>query len=129
VDPSKPIPEVVLFFKSTFAIVLALALAEAFKQSVSDKVEEADHEVIFWRKVPALCSFLLLIIPFYQGMSRYFFVTDPILTQIRGIRQAVVHRWHGPSRSMYQLCLEQAVERGLCRLALDLTGVALDHFR
>ncbi len=81
-DPSKPIPEIVLFFKSTFVIVLALALAEAFRQSVSDKVQEPEHQVIFWPKLPALCSFLLLIIPFYQGMSRYFFVTYADLSKL-----------------------------------------------
>src|SRR5579872_480039 len=81
-DPSKPIPEIVLFFKCTFVIVLALALAEAFRQSVSDKVQEPEHQVIFWPKLPALCSFLLLIIPFYQGMSRYFFVTYADLSKL-----------------------------------------------
>lgn len=80
-DPTKPVPEVVLFFRGAFTIVLALALAEAFKQFVSDKADE-NEPVVYWQRVPALVSFLLLIIPFYQGMSRYFFVTYADLSKL-----------------------------------------------
>jgi hypothetical protein len=54
-----------------FAIVLALALAESFKFVM---VEEKSR-FILWPKLYALASFLLLILPFYQGMNRYLLVT------------------------------------------------------
>jgi hypothetical protein len=81
-DPTKAVPEVILFFRTTFSIILALALAEAFKQSVNDKAVEQQHSVIFWDRMPALLSFLLLIVPFYQGMNRYFFITYADLGKI-----------------------------------------------
>jgi hypothetical protein len=52
-----------------FAIVLSLALGEAFKTVVSE-----DH-FIYWKKLYALLSFLFLILPFYQGMNRYLLAT------------------------------------------------------
>jgi hypothetical protein len=55
-----------------FAILLALALGEAFKLVVSEKEGE---EFIAWKKLYALISFLLLILPFYQGMNRYLLLT------------------------------------------------------
>jgi hypothetical protein len=54
-----------------FSIVLALALGEAFKQFVSEKHEGA----IQWDRTLALLTFLLLILPFYQGMNRYLLQT------------------------------------------------------
>ena len=54
-----------------FAIVLALALGEAFKLVVS----EEGTEFIAWTKLYALAIFLLLIRPFYQGMNRYLLMT------------------------------------------------------
>jgi len=56
-----------------FAIVLALALGEAFKQFVADKAVKPEERVLHWDQIWALLSFLLLIFPFYQGMSRYLF--------------------------------------------------------
>lgn len=52
-----------------FSIVLALALGEAFKQYVSD------HGSMQWDRSLALITFLLLILPFYQGMNRYLLQT------------------------------------------------------
>jgi hypothetical protein len=54
-----------------FAIVLSLALGEAFKLVVS----EDGQQFIAWQKLYALASFLLLILPFYQGMNRYLLIT------------------------------------------------------
>lgn len=54
-----------------FSIVLALALGEAFKQCVS----EAHRGDIQWDRLLALFTFLLLILPFYQGMNRYLLQT------------------------------------------------------
>jgi hypothetical protein len=59
-----------------FSIVLALALGEAFKQCVADHhPEAADGGSIQWDRIPALLTFLLLILPFYQGMNRYLLLT------------------------------------------------------
>jgi hypothetical protein len=54
-----------------FSIVLALSLGEAFKQTVSEKLDGA----IQWDRIPALLTFLLLVLPFYQGMNRYLLLT------------------------------------------------------
>lgn len=59
-----------------FAIVLALALGEAFKTVV---VEE---DFIHWNRLFSLASFLLLILPFYQGMNRYLLVTYGVGTTL-----------------------------------------------
>ena len=48
-----------------FAIVLALALGEAFKTVVTEE------HFIYWDRLPSLASFLFLILPFYQGMNKY----------------------------------------------------------
>ncbi len=62
-------------FQRAFTIVLALALAEAFKQFIADKADKPEDRVIHWDRLPALLSFLFLAFPFFHGMSRYFFVT------------------------------------------------------
>lgn len=49
--------------------MLALALGEAFKTVV------IEGEFIHWNRLYSLGSFLLLILPFYQGMNRYLLVT------------------------------------------------------
>jgi hypothetical protein len=48
-----------------FAIVLALALGEAFKTVATEE------NFVYWDRLPSLASFLLLILPFYQGMNKY----------------------------------------------------------
>jgi nucleoside 2-deoxyribosyltransferase len=68
--PQQGILDVITFFERVFGIVLALALGEAFKQSVS----EDEGRVVRWENLWALASFLLLIILF-QGMNRYFYLT------------------------------------------------------
>jgi nucleoside 2-deoxyribosyltransferase len=56
-----------------FAIILALSLSEAFKMVVSEK--PTTNEYINWGKLYALAAFLLLILPFYQGMNKYLLIT------------------------------------------------------
>jgi uncharacterized membrane protein len=59
-----------------FSIVLALALGEAFKQAVADHRPGATTGgEIQWDRLPALLTFLLLVLPFYQGMNRYLLLT------------------------------------------------------
>jgi hypothetical protein len=64
-----------------FSIVLALALGEAFKQYVKD-----NDGNIQWDRTLGLITFLLLILPFYQGMNRY-------LLQTYGVAAAPSHPW------------------------------------
>jgi hypothetical protein len=55
-----------------FSIVLALALGEAFKQAVAEhRPGTATGGDIQWDRLPALLTFLFLILPFYQGMNRF----------------------------------------------------------
>lgn len=84
VNPSKPQPPSVIenaksarsildaFTIFPFAIVLALALSEAFKMVISEKENE---KYIDWGKLYALTAFLVLVLPFYQGMNRYLLIT------------------------------------------------------
>jgi hypothetical protein len=59
-----------------FSIVLALALGEAFKQAVAEHRPGATiGGDIQWDRLPALLTFLVLILPFYQGMNRYLLLT------------------------------------------------------
>ncbi len=74
-DRSKDIADVISFYQRGFTVVLALALGEGFKQFVRDRVEEPHEEFINWSRLPALVGFLLLILPFFQGMNRYFYIT------------------------------------------------------
>lgn len=59
--------------RNIFAILLALALGEAFKQFVADRAEKPDEPSLRWDSLPAIASFLLLMIPFYHGMARYLY--------------------------------------------------------
>jgi hypothetical protein len=64
--------------KAIYTVLLALSLGEAFSQLVENPAElpknGQPHRVIRWDRLPNLIPFLLLIIPFVQGMDRYFFV-------------------------------------------------------
>jgi hypothetical protein len=62
------------FFRVAFTLVLALAITESFKQFIADKAEKPEDRTIHWNRLPALTSFLLLALPFFHGMSRYFFI-------------------------------------------------------
>ena len=59
--------------QTIFTIVLALSLGEAFKQFVADKAERPEDRHIHWDRLMALVALLLLLIPFYHGMGRYFY--------------------------------------------------------
>jgi hypothetical protein len=61
-------------FGRLFAIILALAIGEAFKQFVADKAE-AGQRKIHWDRAWSLVAFIFLVVPFFHGMARYFFDT------------------------------------------------------
>lgn len=54
-----------------YGIVLALSISEAFMQFVSDPSSNVPG--IQWNRLLSLFSFLLLVVPFCHGMSRYFY--------------------------------------------------------
>jgi hypothetical protein len=58
-----------------FAIVLALAIGEAFKQFISDKAEKPEDRYIHFDRIWGLITFVVLVVPFFHGMVRYFFET------------------------------------------------------
>jgi hypothetical protein len=59
--------------KAVYTVLLALSLGEAFSQLVKSSPTKTER-VIQWDRALNLVPFLLLIIPFIQGMDRYFFV-------------------------------------------------------
>lgn len=54
-----------------YTIVIALSIGEAFKQIVPDAGLGEDKRGIHWERLPLLLSFLLLVVPFYHGMTRF----------------------------------------------------------
>jgi len=58
-----------------FSIVLALSIAESFKQFIADRSSDDKKEPIHWDRLVALFAFLVLVIPFFHGMGGYFFNT------------------------------------------------------
>ena len=81
---AKDIADVIAFFERGFTVVLALALGEAFKQFVNEKAQHG-KEIVNWSCLPALVSFLFLIFPFFQGMSRYFYMSYGDHAQIQNL--------------------------------------------
>ncbi len=57
-----------------YTIVLALAIGEAFKQFIPDAHRPIEERKLHWDQLLALVSFLLLVLPFFQGMSGHFFI-------------------------------------------------------
>jgi len=55
-----------------YAIVIALSIGEAFKQFVPDADPGPDKRGIRWDRLPFLCCLLILVVPFYHGMTRFF---------------------------------------------------------
>lgn len=55
-----------------YAIVIALSIGEAFKQFVPDAGLGSDKRAIRWDRLPFLISLLILVVPFYHGMTRFF---------------------------------------------------------
>ena len=68
---SDEILDTIRFMQSAFTMVMALALSESFKQFIEDKENTGIHK----NRIPALLGFLFLIIPYFGGMSRYFFLS------------------------------------------------------
>ena len=69
----------VVFFRQTFVIVFALALTEALKQFVADQPKPANDplsdKLVHRDRIPALLAFVFLIVPFFHGTVRYFYLT------------------------------------------------------
>lgn len=64
-----------------YAVVIALSIGEALKQLVPDPLNSSESPRIHWDRLPSLLSLLILIVPFYQGMTRWFsdmYCTDRI---------------------------------------------------
>jgi hypothetical protein len=55
-----------------YAIVIALSIGEAFKQILSDSDHDSKIYGIQWNRLPSLFSMLIMVVPFYHGMTRYF---------------------------------------------------------
>ena len=69
------VQHLVTFFQNGFTILIALALGEALCQFVAADIRHPDDKAIQWNRLPALLIFLFLILPFFQGMNRYFYLT------------------------------------------------------
>jgi hypothetical protein len=55
-----------------YAIVIALSIGEAFKQFVPVPNTDMEKCRIQWDRLPSLAALLILVVPFYHGMTRYF---------------------------------------------------------
>lgn len=55
-----------------YAIVIALAIAEAFMQFVLDPKPSCEQAGIQKERILPLLSLLILVVPFYHGMTRFF---------------------------------------------------------
>jgi len=55
-----------------YAIVIALAIAEAFMQCVPESNSSCEHVGMKKERLLPLVSLLILVVPFYHGMSRFF---------------------------------------------------------
>ena len=55
-----------------YAIVIALSIGEAFKQFVPVPNTDMEKCRIQWDRLPSLAALLILVVPFYYGMTRYF---------------------------------------------------------
>lgn len=83
INPTSDIVDSIQFAQRFFQIIVALAVGEAFKQFVADgsksaktKPDEADKDDHIYRdRLPALLSLMAIIIPFFHGMNRYFYLT------------------------------------------------------
>lgn len=84
------------FVQHTFVIVLSLGLTEAFKQFVKDSVKDEGEinqpKTIHWDRLPSLLIFMMLIVPFFQGMNRQFHVayTHPGGVQQHGYELSLI---------------------------------------
>jgi hypothetical protein len=60
----------VQFLQAAFTILLSLAFGEAFKQLVPDGDQE-----MRWDRFWSLLAFIVLMFPFFHGMTRHFYTT------------------------------------------------------
>jgi hypothetical protein len=60
----------VQFLQAVFTILLSLAFGEAFKQLVPDGDQD-----MRWDRFWSLFAFIVMIFPFFHGMTRYFYTT------------------------------------------------------
>ncbi len=58
--------------QQVYTVILALSLGEAFMQFVNDK-SGRNENIVNLGMLPGLIGFLALLIPFFQGMNRYFY--------------------------------------------------------
>jgi hypothetical protein len=68
----------ITFIQRLFQITIALALSESFKQFVADEsknnlLKPTDRH-FYPERLPALGIFVCSLIPFFHGMSRYFYL-------------------------------------------------------
>ena len=68
----KAIESTVGSLQQIYVIILALAIAEAFMQFVAAPISDPPQANIYYERLLPLLSFLLLVVPFYHGMSRFF---------------------------------------------------------
>ncbi|HEX4084402.1 MAG TPA: hypothetical protein VHY22_05810 [Chthoniobacteraceae bacterium] len=75
--------EVVENFRSIYAIISAIAIAEAFNQAVKEREPEAERHASTLRswfdcihptRIVSLVVFLMLAVPFFQGNQRYLYL-------------------------------------------------------
>jgi hypothetical protein len=61
------------YLRQIFAIILALAVTEAFRQFIADRAETPSEPAVRRDAIWGLISFLFLLFPFYHGMARYLY--------------------------------------------------------
>lgn len=65
------IQSTIVSLQQIYAIVIALSVGEVFKQFIIDPGSPPHRNRIKWDRLPLLICFLILVVPFYQGMYRY----------------------------------------------------------
>lgn len=68
--PGKAVSSTAEDLRWIYGVIIALSIGEAFTQVVLPP--DSGVLRIQWDRLPSLCSFILLVVPFYHGMSRYF---------------------------------------------------------
>jgi len=67
----KAIESTIESLKCIYAIVIALSIGEAFNQILANSDQSSEKCRIQWNRLPSLFSMLVLVVPFYHGMTRY----------------------------------------------------------
>jgi len=68
--PKEAVETTVESLKWIYGVVIALSISEAFMQATA--ASSSGVPEFRWDRFLSLCSFLLLVVPFYHGMTRYF---------------------------------------------------------